>query len=230
MKATALCTTVILSVVAALGGDARADHRVWRTMDNYVFDAMSHTRDARWEVHDHFSTSRDYEDLLQDARRLTRALNDIQDAIYMERSPHQIQRLIDDAHDILMHFQEHAEHSDFAATTPGHTHYDRNSYRYRAPVRNAGYVHVRELVSHLNLVDDSLHEIEYVLNQMMGHGHDHGLEVVPDPTFRTQPFAPGPGAVPPGPVVVPELSAASDVSLPLVRNRSGEMLLRLLLK
>lgn len=215
MKATALCTTVVLSVVAAFGGDARADHRVWRTMDDYAFDAMSHARDARWEVHDHFDSSRDYEALLQDARQLTRALNDIQDAIYLERNPRQIVRLVDNAHDILLHFKEHAEHSDFAATVPGHVHYDRNGYRYRAPVRNAGYVHVHELVSHLNLVDDSLHEIEYELNRMLGHGHNHGLEVIPDPVYRTQPYRP---------------SAATDVSLPMVRDRSGEMLLRLLLK
>ena len=34
MKATALCTTFVLGVVAAFGGDARADHRMWRNLDD----------------------------------------------------------------------------------------------------------------------------------------------------------------------------------------------------
>jgi hypothetical protein len=222
MKATALCTTFVLGVVAAFGGDARADHRMWRNLDDLTFDAISHARDARWEVHDHFVTSRDYADLLQDAKRLNRALRDIQDAIYAERDPHQILHLIADAHDVLMHFQEHIEHSDFAATVPGAVSYDRNGYRYRASTRHAGYVHVQEALQSLALVDDSLHEIEHGLEMMMGHGHDHGLEVVPDAQYRMQPA--------PGSVVVPELSASSDVTLPWTRTRSGDALLRLLLK
>lgn len=227
MKAAALCTTFVLGVVAAFGGDARADHRMWRQLDDLTFDALSHARDARWEVHDHFATSRDYNALLQDARRLNRALRDIQDAVYAERDPHQIAYLVEQAHDVLMHFQEHVEHSDFAMTTPGSVTYDRTGYRYRAPVRHAGYVHVREVQESLVQVDDALHEIEHQLEIMMGHDHDHGLEVIPDGEYRIQP---APQDAPPGSASNSDLYGTSEVSLPLARTRSGEALLRLLMK
>jgi hypothetical protein len=224
MKATALCTTFVLGVVAAFGGDARADHRMWRDLDDLTFDAMSHARDARWEVHDHFSMSRDYDNLLQDARRLYRGLRDIQDAIHAERDPHQIANLIEQAHDALAHFQEHVEHCDFAAVLRS----TGTGYRNRT-TRHAGYVHVQSVQSSLALVDDALHEIDRQLAVILGHDPHHGLEVVPDAQYRIQP-APGPVVVPPSAVIDPELSATSDVALPIARTRSGDAWLKLLMR
>ena len=65
MKTATLAATCLTLLIAA--PDARADHRVYRALDDLAFDAMHDVREARWEIHDHFDTSRDLRALLEDA-------------------------------------------------------------------------------------------------------------------------------------------------------------------
>jgi hypothetical protein len=210
MHTSSLFATTLLALVAAVGGTANADHQLYRELDDLNNHAMRHARDARWEVHDHFVASRDYDDLLEDSRTLTKALRNVEDAIFFERSPRAILSLARDAHDVLVHFEEHAEQSEF----------NRISWHGRTRVRPAGYTHVVQLQSILVILHQDMDQLIAVLEPYGGHSHGHELEIVPDPQYRIEPGVPSPGPAFPG-VHAPDLSASSGVSFPLVRTRSG---------
>lgn len=214
MHTPSLFATALFTILATLGNVASADHRLYRELDELNNHAMIHARDARWEVHDHFVGSRDYRELMQDARALTKSLRNIEDAIFFERSPYAILSRVRDAHDVVVHFEEHAEHSDFS----------RVSWHGRVRVRPAGYSHVVALRSILQDLHQDMDQMVAMLEPMCGHHHGHQLEVIPDPAYRIQPGPPSPGPVYPG-VTVPDLSAFSGVSFPLVRTRSGGVVL-----
>ena len=114
MNATHLFASTLL-IVAAAASQASADVPLYRELDELNNHAMIHARDARWEVTDHFAGSRDYAGLREDARALTIALRKIEDAIFLERNPHTILALMDDAHDVLRHFEEHVTGPTLAA-------------------------------------------------------------------------------------------------------------------
>jgi hypothetical protein len=213
MNAASLHATALLALFATLG-TANADHRLYRQLDDLTNHAMTHAREARWEIYDHFTTSRDYGALLADSRSLTKALRNVEDAIFFERSPAAILSLARDAHDVLVHFEEHAEHSDFS----------RTSWRGRARVRPAGYTHVVELRSILKALHEDVDRMIVLLERSSGHAHGHGLDVIPDRPYRIHPGVPSPGPALPG-VHVPDLSASSGITLPLVRTRSGTAVL-----
>lgn len=232
MKATGLSAVALLLALTSFSNDARADHRVWRVLDDLAYDALGHAREVRWEIHDHFVASRDYEELLEDAHALTRSLRAIEDAIEQERDPRAILRMVDETHDVLMHLEEHAEHCEFAQMVPGTVSYHRGRVRYRPVTRHARYVHVRALKNHVRLVDDVLHELEEELILMRRrHRHDHDLHDGRDPRvpYFEGPSVPGP-ALPPGPTIVPEPGSAdaSDVDGPVIGNLPDDFWLRLL--
>lgn len=210
MKLSCLFTASLLTTLAAFGNTASADHGLYRELDDLNNHAMIHARDVRWEVQGHFVTSRDYRDLLQDSRSLTKALRNVEDAIFFERSPYAILSRVRDAHDALLHFEEHAEHSDFSQI----------SWHGRVRVRPAGYSHVVELRSTLRKLHQDMDLMIAVLEPLCGHHHGHELEVIPDPEFQVRPEFPTPGPSFPG-LIVPESSASTGVSLPFVRTRSG---------
>ena len=213
MKATILSATLALLVVCAAGGEARADHRHWRHLDDHAFDALTYARAARWEVHDHFTGSHDYEELLEDAIALQRALRDIEDAVAAERSTRSIQRLIDTAHDRLEHFLDHATASDYAFTAPASYIFETGGYRYRAPTRHVGYAHVQTLKRTLGRVDQTLHAMEEELDAIgHSHGHDHyrgGPGLQPQNAPLTSPAFPGQELAPPLPEFVPGAPSAA---------------------
>jgi hypothetical protein len=211
MNASSLFASALLAVMATLGSASAADHRLYRDLDDLNNHAMSHAREARWEVHDHFSTSRDYEDLREDSWALIKALRNVEDAIFRERTPHAILDLVENAHDVLAHFQEHVEHSDF----------NRISYRGRARIRPTGYAHVVELQSMLRTLHQDMDRLIAVLEREVGHHHHGGgIEVIPDRPYRIEPGVPVPGPSLPG-VVIPGPSAATEVVIPLIRTRTG---------
>jgi hypothetical protein len=207
MKTATLAATCLTMLFAA--SNVRADHRVYRTLDDLAFAALSNARDARWEVRDHFVTSRDFQPLLEDADGLMLALRAIQDAVYREDDPRRLFRLMESAHDALLHFQEHAEHSDFASTPHRSIRYRNRGYSYRGRTRNAGYAHVQELQQTLNELDSHLHEMDEVLEGAFGHDHHGG------------PYFEGTGPASPGGVVIPPAPgpSAEAVSIPLLGGR-----------
>jgi len=208
MNASSLLASTLLAVVATLGGTANADHRLWRELDDLNNHAQSHARDARWETHDHFAASRNYDDLREDSWALIKALRNVEDAIFRERTPHAILDLVENAHDVLAHFEEHVEHSDF----------NRISYRGRARIRPTGYTHVVELQSILRTLHQDMDQMIAVLEREVGHHHGGGIEVVPDRPYRIEPGLPVPGPGLPG-VLIPDMSAASEVVFPVYRTR-----------
>jgi hypothetical protein len=212
MNTSSLFASTMLAVMVTLGSANAADHRLYRELDDSNNHAMTHARDARWEVHDHFGTSRDYEALREDSWALVKALRNVEDAIFRERTPHAILDLVNAAHDVVNHFEEHVENSDF----------NRISYRGRARIRPAGYTHVVELQSILRTLHEDMDQMIAVLEREVGHHHHRGggIEVVPDRPYRLEPGVPSPGPALPG-VLIPDLSASSEVVVPLIRTRMG---------
>lgn len=203
MKTTLLSTALMLLALSAGDSTARADHRLWRGLDDSTQDALNAARDVRWEIHDHFAGSRDYSALLDDARELTVALRQVQDAIDLERDPRILRRLVAEVHDTLTHLQEHATHSEYGRTVPGSISFGSRGYSYQPRTRHAGYVHVQELLQQIGLVDASVHELEARLDVMVG-GHNPGTPGYPGghgpyfdgPVLPTTPTAPTAGVQP----------------------------------
>jgi hypothetical protein len=221
MKTNLLTTTSLLLGLALFAGHARADHRLWRELDDAAFDALTHARDVRWEIHDHFTQSRDYDELLEDAIALTRALRNVQDAVDEERDPRAIRRLVDNVHSVIVHLEEHARDSEYFRTVPGSLYLGRSGYGYRPVSRHAGYVHVQALIRHLRLVDDAVHVLEEQLDLMAGGRHQHGTPGLPgNPSPR--PYYDGPSVPAPH-------SAATSASHPRVRTRPGDGWLQIVL-
>jgi len=189
MKTTLLAATVLFGFTTF----AQADHQIWRELDDLAFDGMVEARQARWEVRDHFTASRDFRELLEDVDQLARQLRDMQDAIYAERDPRQLRRMVDNTHDILLHLVEHAEHSDRARTIGGGISFRNGSIRYRPVTQHGGSIHVRELKAHADRVDAALHEMDEILDQMIGHDHHGGAFFPQDDGPRLAPPAPAPG-------------------------------------
>ncbi|MBL8849575.1 MAG: hypothetical protein JNG89_07820 [Planctomycetaceae bacterium] len=211
MNATRLFASALLMIVS-VAGQANADGRLYRELDELNNHALMHARDARWEVADHFAGSRDYAGLREDARALTVALRNIEDAIFLERNPHTILAMMDDAHDVLRHFEEHVDRSDIGRVSW--------TIRRGVRIRPAGYAHVTHLKSILADLHDDVDSMIAVLERADSHhhGHDHGLEVIPDAPFGVAPGAVSPGLGVPG-VFIPDLSAETVV--PVYRSRIG---------
>lgn len=220
MKTKLLTTASLLLALAATSGEARADHRLWRDLDDAAFDALTHAREARWEIHDHFTQSRDYDELLEDAIALTRALRDVQDAIDEERDPRVVRRLVDNVHSVIVHLEDHARGSEYYRTVPGSFSLGRSGYGYRPVSRHAGYVHVQALIRHLRLVDDAVHVLEEQLDLMAGDRHHETPGLPGNPTPR--PYYDGPSVPAPH-------SAATSASHPRVRTRPGDGWLQIVL-
>jgi hypothetical protein len=223
MKAASLAATCLTLLIAS--PNARADHRLCRTLDDLAFAAMSDARDARWEIHDHFDASRDYQSLLDDADELMLALRNFQDAVYREDHPQRLAQLMDAAHDAVAHLQEHADHSDFASYGGGEVRYRGGGYSYQPRTRHAGYVHVEDLHANLDRVDSSLHELDDVMDRAFGQ-HDQTPHTLPGnvggPYFEGPALPPLPGnghgnSLPP--VVLPPGQSAQTVSIPLPGGR-----------
>jgi len=203
MKTTLLSTAAMLLALSAGDSTARADHRVWRGLDDATQDALTAARDVRWEIHDHFTSSGDYAALLDDARELTVALRQVQDAIDLERDPRIVRRLVSEVHDVLTHLQEHATHSEYARTVPGSISFGSRGYSYQPRTRHAGYVHVQALLQQIDLVDNAVHEMNARLDLMVD-GHHHGNPGTPGghgpyfdgPALPTTPTPPTAGVQP----------------------------------
>jgi hypothetical protein len=218
MKTTLLSTVAMLFALAAGGSTARADHRLWRGLDDASQDALLAARDVRWEIHDHFADSRDYEELLEDARALTLALREVQDAIDLEREPRILRRLVANVHGVLEHLEDHATQSEYGRTVPGTISFGAGGYTYRPRTRHARYVHVQSLLRQIGLVDDAVHELEVRLDLMAG-GHNHSTPGLPG----------GHGPYLEGPVLPTTPTVPTGGPQPRVRTRPIDSLLQIVL-
>ena len=218
MKTTLLSTVAMLLALSAGDSTARADHRLWRGLDDTAQDALLAARDVRWEIHDHFADSRDYEELLEDARSLTLALREVQDAIDLEREPRILRRLVANVHDVLTHLQEHATRSEYGRTIPGAIQFRNGGYTYQPRTRHARYVHVQALTRQIAVVDDAVHELEARIDAMAG-GHHPGAPGLPG----------GHGPYLEGPVVPRTPISPGGISQPRVRTKPGNSWLQIVL-
>ncbi len=147
----------------ALVSPAQADHRVFRQLDDMVFSTMIDARDLRWEIHDDFVESRDYNGLLRETELLIRDLRSLQDTIFDERSMPIIDRAVDVAHSRLDRLVERLNSCDFAAASgPVHRSNGRGGYTFVPATRHAGRIHVQaalKLVNRICAQLDAIHAI-----------------------------------------------------------------------
>lgn len=126
-----------------LASPAQADHRVFRQLDDMAFSAMVDARDLRWEIHDDFVESRDYNGLLRETELLIRDLRSLEDTVFDERSMPVIDRAVHVAHGRLDRLIERLNSCDFAAVSrPVHQPNGRGGYRFVPATRHAGRIHV----------------------------------------------------------------------------------------
>lgn len=215
MYAARFCIATLFAIVAASGGAVLADQSSAHGLADINNQALQRARDARWAVADNFFDSQDYSGLRDDSRAMSDSLRDIDDAILSGRSPQMLLALVDDARDVLIRFEEHANHSDFA----------RVAWNGNARIRPTGYTHLMDLQANLRRLHDDVDNMTILLQPAANPGE---IQVVPDRPYRFDHRFPIPGSAAPG-HDVPPFSAASDVFLPPVRYRSGDATLRVLL-
>ena len=89
-------------------------------------------------------------------------------------------------------------------------------------MRPAGYQHVSHLKSILEDLHNDVDSMIAVLERADSHhhGHNHGLEVIPEAPYGVTPGAVSPGPFVPG-VFIPDMSAASEIVVPVYRSRIG---------
>lgn len=215
MNASRLCFAALLAMTAASGGAALADQSALHGIADFNDQALQLARQARWTVADRFTGSQDFAGLRKDSRDMSDALRDIEDALFSGRSPQLLQSLVEDARDVLIRFEEHANHSEFA----------RVAWNGNTRIRPTGYTHLMELQATLRRLHDDVDNMTILLQPTAAQSD---IEVVPDPAYRFDPRAPM--TCPPTPDRdVPHWNGASDVFLPPVRTRSGDATLRVLL-
>lgn len=174
MNRTFLAT---LSLLAATTTPLLADHghnARYRALDDMAFAAYAEARELRWEIHNDFVASRDYDHLLEDADAIISSLRNVQASIYQERPDGLIARDLVATYQKIANLAEHLAGCDFAYVRPARHQvtFHGRGYRYTPETRNVGRVHVDaalKMIAHVELNLDQLAR-EVGLNPDHHHG------------------------------------------------------------
>lgn len=196
-------TTLTLGLILATltTADAHADHQHnarYRYLDDLSFAAFIDARELRWEIHDDFVNSRDYDHLLEDADAIIAALQDVQQAIYRERSDAFIAQRVVITNQAIANLTSHLHGCDFASIRRGtyRPTYGGRGYHFSPETRHVGRVHVDAALNLIAKVEAALHALEREVCPVPRHGHSHRVEPHIDPV----PVAPQP------PILAPQSS------------------------
>lgn len=213
-----LSATCLLSLLA---GQAFADdyHSRLRRFDDLTFAAMSEARDLRWEIHDDFVGSRDYNHLLDEVNLLMDHLRDVQRAIYDERTPDVLDRTLDKSLARLQVVREDLLHSDFAQASGGSYHVTgRGSYSYTPATHHPGRVHVDAALRMLERVNVTLATLHTELVGPPLPVHPHGRGGFPVPLSA-------PAVIDPPSLPVPV--SPTSLKLPKLKTKGGNIVFQL---
>ena len=214
--ASALTTLLMVGSAAQAGPhDDRYHH-----LDDLAFAAFVDARELRWEIHDDFVDSHDYDHLLSDADEVVRGLQSLQASIYRERPDQLLARDVVTVQRNLSNLTQHLNASDFAHVDRGsrRSTYNGRGYVFTPETQHVGRVHVVAALRLINRIEHALEGLERAVNPR-GHGHHHSSQ---EPI--TLPDAPAPG----GPVLLPRESRSRGesrtVEVPLGNDRNGVIL------
>ncbi|MCA8997592.1 MAG: hypothetical protein KDA80_11410 [Planctomycetaceae bacterium] len=224
MTRTLLATLMLIATGMTVNvAQADHEHQAYRTYDDLAFSAYVSAREFRWEIHDDFTESREYNHLLRDSDTLLEHLRDLQKLVLREESRRTIHHHTDVTLGCLRDIRKCIVTSDYAQggrrhhvgfrSNPGaRFHGDSNPYQ----------VHVDVALGHLAQVEANLNSLCQVLD-----GRPISPAVVPfnGPIFQGNPPQPGipipsprPGAQQPTP---PPQIPAPGLNGPFLNGRPG---------
>ena len=194
MTRTILTTFALIAVTAT---PLLADHEHnarYRTLDDMAFAAFADARELRWEIHDDFVTSKDYDHLLEDADAIISSLRNVQATIYRERPDSLIARDLAVTYEKIANLSEHMESCDFARVRPAQYQmtFQGRGYRYSPETRNVGRIHVEAALKLIARVERTLDQLAYEVGLTSHHHHGGpavGTPPIPVPPVRQQTHA-----------------------------------------
>lgn len=185
MKCSLFTTLLILTATTA---NAQVDN--CRELDELAFSAFVQAREVRWDIHDSFTDSHDYQHLLRDATGLTEALVDLQRNLWRGRSEAVLCRNVDVAIREADNLRSHLDGCDFARTRreSRRTTFRGNGYVFHPETRHAGHIHVRRVLQQLDRIEQTLVTLDTLVHD--GHGNIGGLGTPPPPVPAAAPSRP----------------------------------------
>ncbi|MBT5019330.1 MAG: hypothetical protein HON04_11365 [Planctomicrobium sp.] len=193
----------MVAVVSLCSTSANADHHNarYRHLDDLSFAAFAEARELRWEIHDDFVDSHDYEHLLEDADAVIEAMHGLQVAIYRERPDHLIGREVEQVEKKLANLTSHMNTCDYARVSSSRhqTTFNGRGYSFTPETRHVGRIHVVAALRMIHRIESALSALEREVRPHHGrHGHSN---LVP-PTIEQTPR--------PAPILVPREARNSD--------------------
>ncbi|MEW4488130.1 hypothetical protein AB1L42_08610 [Thalassoglobus sp. JC818] len=196
-SARTCCLAVLLCGVLTAGAkELRAGSRHnehYRHLDDLAFSAFVEARELRWEIHDDFVESRDYDHLLEDADRILKGVHRVQAAILAEESDKDIREELLRVRNKIDILKEHLGACDFAAHQPGRRQpaFGGNGYHFTPETRHVGAVHVRKALEHLDRVEAAMIHLHDDIAQRRRFGSQGGPDLRSAPPLMVpQSFTP----------------------------------------
>ncbi|TWT58620.1 hypothetical protein KOR42_20020 [Thalassoglobus neptunius] len=192
-----MCVAILLCGILSAGAkDLRAGSRHnerYRHLDDLAFSAFVEARELRWEIHDDFVESRDYDHLLEDADRIVKGVHRVQAAILAEESDKDIREETLRLRNKIDVLKEHLGACDYAVHRPGRRQPTAagKGYHFTPETKHVGAVHVRKALEHLDRVEATVAHLQddLVKRRRVGSQGDRDIRSVP-PLMVPQGFAP----------------------------------------
>ncbi len=208
---TLLSSITLLAVIGSTAHAAEEHNARYRHLDDVVFSAYVEARELRWEIHDDFVDSHDYDHLLEDADEVVSALQSLERTILRERSDQTIAREADIVQRKLSTLTQHLNGCDFARVRHHHrATYNGRGYVFTPETQHVGRSHVLVALKMIAKIEDALAHLEDEVRPVPHHYHRRpSISVPPVPSQ-------------PGPVLVPRNSAfRSDRSVEIPIGNHG---------
>lgn len=156
---TATLTAMTLGFVTI--AEANPHNARYRRLDDLAFSAFVDARELRWEIHDDFVDSADYDHLLRDADEIISALQDLQNTIYRERPDQLVVRDIEIVHRRLHNLSGHLDGCDFMRNVPErYRSRGRGGYEFTPETQSVGVRHVNTALRMIARIESSLDRLQ----------------------------------------------------------------------
>ena len=161
MTRTILFSIVALMTTGLSQADANPHNARYRHLDDLAFTAYVDARELRWEIHDDFVTSADYNHLLRDTDAILSCLRSVQASIHAERHDSTIAREVERTFDRIANLRQHLEGCDFARVRASRFHsiHRGRGYGYTPETRHVGRVHVDTALQLVARVEQALDQL-----------------------------------------------------------------------
>ncbi|QDT34502.1 hypothetical protein [Thalassoglobus polymorphus] len=212
-KMTTIASSIALLTLLGSTAQASEHNARYRHLDDIVFAAYVDARELRWELHDDFIASHDYEHLLEDADAILTSLQKLERTILRENSDLTIAREADLVQRNLSTLTRHLNGSDFARGRHERhrTTYNGRGYVFSPETQHVGRTHVRTALRLIAKIEDALAHLRDEVRPISHHHRSTPPRAVPVPQPQ------------PGPILVPRNSSYRpdrSVEIPVGNHRS----------